>query len=400
MTLERRVLIWMCVLVGVNQLGFGAMVPSLALYAKSFGVSATAIGLAIAVYGLARFFSAVPSGQAADRLGRRSALAIGGLVATVGNLWCAVAATFPEFIAARFVAGFGAGMILTTGIVVLADITTPAHRGRTMAIYQGTFLFAVGIGPFPGGLLAEHYGLAAPFVAYGLASLIVTVVAWFAVPETRDLARERDSATGKTLPPFAMQMRLLGSQIGFLLVSLLSFMNAVVRTGGLFALIPLIGTEQLRLSVAAVGFALMLGSVAGLVAAYPAGWLTDRFGRKAVIVPANIFTGVSMVLYCLAPNYGWFIAAAVAWGTASSVGGAAPTAYAADSAPPGMNAAAMSTFRMLGDAGYVIGPIALGLLADAYGAVVALMTAAGLLVLAGLVFALLAPETHRGQKGG
>ena len=121
---------------------------------------------------------------------------------------------------------------------------------------------------------------------------------------------------------------------------------------------------------------------------------------QAVIVPANIFTGLSMVLYCLAPNYGWFIAAAIAWGTASSIGGAAPTAYAADSAPPGMNAAAMSTFRMLGDAGYVIGPIALGLLADGYGTVVALATAAALLVMVGLVFALLAPETHRGQRGG
>ena len=400
MPLERRVLMSMCVLVAVNQLGFGAMVPSLALYAKSFGVSASAIGLAIAVYGLARVFSAVPSGQVADRLGRRSALAIGGLVSTVGNIWCALAVSYPEFIAARFVAGFGAGMILTTGIVVLADITTPAHRGRTMAIYQSTFLFAVGIGPFPGGLLAEHYGLAAPFVAYGIASFIVTVVAWFAVPETRDLAREGSGTKGKPLPPFATQMKLLGSQIGFLLVSLMSFMNAVVRTGGLFALIPLIGTEQLGLSVAAVGFALMLGSVAGLIAAYPAGWLTDRFGRKAVIVPANIFTGLSMVLYCLAPNYGWFIAAAIAWGTASSIGGAAPTAYAADSAPPGMNAAAMSTFRMLGDAGYVIGPIALGLLADGYGTVVALATAAALLVMVGLVFALLAPETHRGQRGG
>ena len=105
MPLERRVLMSMCVLVAVNQLGFGAMVPSLALYAKSFGVSASAIGLAIAVYGLARVFSAVPSGQVADRLGRRSALAIGGLVSTVGNIWCALAVSYPEFIAARFVAG-------------------------------------------------------------------------------------------------------------------------------------------------------------------------------------------------------------------------------------------------------------------------------------------------------
>jgi MFS transporter, DHA1 family, multidrug resistance protein len=82
MTLERRVLVWMCVLVAANQLGFGAMVPSLPLYAHSFGVPASLIGMAVAAYGLARFAGALP-----------------------------------------------AGLILTTGQVMLADISTPDWRG-------------------------------------------------------------------------------------------------------------------------------------------------------------------------------------------------------------------------------------------------------------------------------
>src|SRR2546430_460014 len=47
-----RILVWMCVLIAVNQLGFGSIVPVLALYARSFGVTQWAIGFAIAVYGL------------------------------------------------------------------------------------------------------------------------------------------------------------------------------------------------------------------------------------------------------------------------------------------------------------------------------------------------------------
>jgi MFS family permease len=397
MPLERRVLVWMCVLVAVNQLGFGAMIPSLPLYAQSFGVPASAIGLAIAVYGLARFATALPAGQLSDRLGRRPTLAIGGLVSAFGNLWCAWATAYPEFIAARFVAGAGAGLILTTGQVVLADISTPERRGRTIAIYQATFLFAVGIGPFPGGLLAEHFGLAAPFIAYGSASALATVVAWFAVSETRDLRSTRASREGPR-PTFIKQLRLLVGNIGFLLVSIISLMNAVVRTGGLFAIVPTLVTLRLGLSVTAIGFGMMIGSVLGLLAAYPAGWLTDRFGRKAVIVPATVITGISMLLFCLAPSYAWFVAACIAWGVASSVGGAAPAAYAADSAPPGMNAAAMSTFRMTGDAGYVIGPLALGLIADLHGPVSALVVSALLLVIMGAIFALVAPETHKGGR--
>ena len=83
------------------------------------------------------------------------------------------------------------------------------------------------------------------------------------------------------------------------------------------------------------------------------------------------------------------------WGVASSVGGSAPAAYAADLAPPGMNAAAMSTYRMLSDFGYVIGPIALGLIVDGYGSITALVAAAALTILIGLAFRQLAPESHR-----
>ena len=106
-------------------------------------------------------------------------------------------------------------------------------------------------------------------------------------------------------------------------------------------------------------------------------------------------TGLSMALYCIAPTYLWFAAASIVWGVASSVGGSAPAAYAADTAPPGMNAAAMSTFRMMGDAGYVIGPLLLGFVTDVYGPVTALLWPAALLVLVGIVFAVVAPETNR-----
>jgi DHA1 family multidrug resistance protein-like MFS transporter len=111
-------------------------------------------------------------------------------------------------------------------------------------------------------------------------------------------------------------------------------------------------------------------------------------------VPATLISGTSMVLFCFAPNYAWFTAACIVWGIAISAGGSAPAAYAADTAPPGMNAAAMSTFRMTGDLGYVIGPLALGLIADLYGPVTALLSGAGALILVGAAFALIAAETH------
>ena len=390
-----RILVWMCVLIGANQLGFGSVIPALALYAHSFGVQQTAIGLAVAVYGLARFLVALPAGRLADGLGRRATLAAGGLLTATGNLLCAQAPTFAVFVLARFVAGAGAGLVMIAGQIVLADITTPERRGRVMAIYQGVFLFAVGIGPLPGGVLAERFGLAAPFLAYAAAGAVVGALAWLRVPETKDLRRADGAVSGEALPRFALQIRRLTRDVGFMLVSLVSFVNAVARTGALFSLIPLLARERLGLTTDRIGVGLALTSLVGLAFIYPSGALVDRYGRKLVIVPATLVAGLSLGVFLAAGSYVGFVAACVVWGVAVGISGAAPAAYAADVAPAGMNAAAMSAFRMLSDVGYVLGPLVLGLVADLLGVDAAVATAAVLLVAVGLVFGRFAPETFR-----
>src|SRR5437016_9471095 len=108
----------MCVLIAVNQLGFGSVIPVAPLYAASFGVPVSAIGLTIALYGLARFLFAVPAGRLADRIGRRGTLALGGMVTLVGNLLCALAPSYVLFLGARFVAGAGAAFTLTAAQIV------------------------------------------------------------------------------------------------------------------------------------------------------------------------------------------------------------------------------------------------------------------------------------------
>ena len=116
-----------------------------------------------------------------------------------------------------------------------------------------------------------------------------------------------------------------------------------------------------------------------------------------MIVPATIVAGVSLVLFLTASSYAWFLVACITWSIAVGISGAAPAAYAADVAPHGMNAAAMSTFRMLSDLGYVIGPLVLGIVTDGVGANAALGGTAACLVVVGLLFWRLAPETYRAR---
>ncbi|MBH67059.1 MAG: MFS transporter [Rhodospirillaceae bacterium] len=394
MTFERQVLTWMCILIFVNQLGFGVMVPSLPVYAETFNVSSAAIGGAIAVYGFARFVMAIPSGQVSDNWGRKPALAMGGLLAAIGNFLSVYFETYPEFLIARFLAGAGAGMVVTTGTVILADITTPARRGRVIAIYQGTFIFAVGIGPLPGGLIAQSFGLLAPFWFCAIASLVAGLLALFKVPETRHLAKAEEIA-GTELPSLITQLKMLWGNIGFVLVSGVALAHALTRTGGLFNIVPIIGSFRIQLPYDQIGIALAVGSLLGLCTVYPAGMAVDRWGRKSVIVPFTLLTGCSFLLFAASDSFFLFAAANALWGIASGIGGSAPAAYAADSAPPGMNASAMSMFRMLGDIGYVIGPILMGLVVDLHGTNMALYIATFILISIGTAFAKFAPESYK-----
>jgi predicted MFS family arabinose efflux permease len=260
-----------------------------------------------------------------------------------------------------------------------------------MAIYQGVFLFAVGVGPMPGGLLAERFGLTAPFLVYTIAGVVAAIVSWVSIPETRAGQSSAAVVAAADLPAFGAQIRLLTGRIGFVLATLISFMGAVARTGALFNVIPVLARDRLGLSADRIGVGLALASLVGLVVIYPSGMLVDRFGRKLLIVPATVMAAVSMLVFIAAPSYGWFLTACVVWSLAAGVSGVAPAAYAADVAPPGMNAAAMSAFRMLSDAGYVLGPIALGVITDLFGADVALAAAAVLLTAAAVLFGRYAP---------
>jgi MFS transporter, DHA1 family, multidrug resistance protein len=388
-----RILVWMCVLISVNQLGFGAIVPVVPLFAEEFGVSHSAIGLTIAVFGLARFLVNIPAAGLADRRGRRYALAAGGVVTVIGTIGCALAPTYELFLAARFVAGAGAAFVLTGGQIVVADISTNQNRGRVMAIYQGVFLVTVGAGAFPGGWLAENISLAAPFWVSAALAGLVSVLAWFFVPETRQLAHRRRSATAVQPLSARGEMAAVLAARGFLLISLVGFAATAARTGALFNVIPLFAEDEIGLGPDQIGIGIGLVSIVALVFVYPSGLLVDRFGRKAIIVPSTLLSAAAMLLFGLATSFEFYLFASLVWSTASGISGATPAAYAADIAPPGMVAPAMGLFRAISDSGYVIGPLALGALADATSSIRALQVTAATLLAIGLLFAFRAPES-------
>ena len=384
------ILVSLCVLIAVNNLSVGNIIPSIALYARSFDVLQWAIGLAVGISGVARLVFTIPTGSMANKFGRTKALAFGGLVAAFGNLLCAYSPNYPIFLFARFVAGIGSGMIVTAGQIVLVDITNSENRGRVMSIHRAISTFALGIGPYPGGFLAAHYGLKAPFLFSVVAGGIASIVAWFLVPETYIFGKNLLADKNEKLP-FKSQVKILFSQKGFALVTAIGLLISAARAGGFSSLVPILGSDRLSLTTEQIGFCIAVSSVVGLLLTYPSGVLVDRYGHKFAIVPAMVLAGLSLFLFAFVPSYPWFMAGCVVWTAAISISGLAPIAYAANLAPAGMNAAAVSSFHLFADIGYLLGPVGIGLMADYWGVNFALFAIALIIAAGGIVFGIRAP---------
>jgi multidrug resistance protein len=378
--------------IAVNQLGFGIVVPVTPIYARTFGVSEVAVGLVVAVYGLGRFLFNLPAGQAADRLGRKPVIFAGTMVTCLGSVLCGLASDFPQLLAFRFVGGIGAAVVITGVQIVVADVATQQTRGRMMATYMGFFTFAVGVGPSVGGLIAAVAGPRAPFFAFAALAALAGSIALIQLPETRSVPGAVSPQTADSGGTGRGTARLLLTNVGFLTISIVTFVQFFNRTGAIFAVVPLMGVERLGLDAATIGFALTAASLCNIALVGVAGALVDRYGRKPVIVPGCLISAIAFAGFAIATGYPAFVLSAVLWGVSGAfVAGSA--AYAADQAPPGANGVTMGIYRMLADLGYVVGPVLLGLIAGAAGAEGSLVVASALSVLTMLPFLLLAPET-------
>lgn len=393
-----RSFIALCALILVNQIGFGLITPVLPAYAKSFGLDAGSIGLVIGIYGFARFIANVPAGQIAERRGRRQVLLLGTAVTSIASALIATAGTLPELLAYRLLAGLGAATVITGGQIMVGDIATPENRGRMMSMYQGVFLLGVSLGPAPGGILADHFGLRAPFIAYAVFSGAACLVAMLLIRETRPTAAQREatsaaSAASSTPTTGSLRQTLAGR--AFLLIGFVSFAQFAARTGALFTLVPLLGDEVVHLTASQIGFALTVVNILMIATVYFSGVLADRFGRKPVIAPATVVAGVGLALFAFSTTYPMYVVAAAVWGLGAGLSGPAPAAYVADLAPPALRAPVFGYFRSMADVGYIVGPVALGWLASRVGYVTPMLITAGTITLAGALFWIFAPEFHR-----
>jgi len=260
-----------------------------------------------------------------------------------------------------------------------------------MSLYWGSFLLGTSFGPTLGGFIGEYLGYQDVFLSFFALSLIATIFGYFLIPETR-----QNKNTPAKLPDPDVNKAVstpLSRNISFWLICAMVLITLITISGNQITLVPIMGYERLGLTEGQVGLALTVVAVMQLIIVPFAGRLSDRLGRKRLIVPGGMVTVLGLLLFTRAGSYLFFLFSSAILGLGRGFGGPVPTAYAADIASPEDYERTMAIYRAVSDAGWVIGPIMLGWLKDVSGINSPFFLAAGLLFVATICFASLAKET-------
>jgi len=398
--LEHEQLLMISISTVLVMAGQGVVGPVLPVFADQFGVGTAMIGLTLSTFALARLILNVPLGVLADRYGRRMLLISGPPVTAVGMIGSGFSQDIVQLLAWRFVAGAGSAMYMTGAQIYLADISTPENRARFIGTNQGALLLGVSIGPGVGGLIAEFWGLRAPFYVVGLAALVATVYAYIRLPETRDqaLAQAAEDAAarardGEPEPPRSRVWLAMITSRDFVAVSLVTMSIFFTRTAARQTLLPLLVAARFDFSAGTIGLLFTAMAFLNMILIAPAAWLADTFGRKWAIVPSGFTTVGGLLLVGYAPNVPLLLIGSMILALGTSIAGPAPAAYAADIAPPHLRGLAMGLYRSSGDIGFMIGPPLLGALADATSYGWGMSANAVFVGVASLIFLLFARET-------
>lgn len=160
----------------VDLVGFGLIIPLLPFYGEHFHASPATVGLLMAIYSFAQFLAAPMWGRLSDRFGRRPVLVITLGGATLSYLWLAFAQELWMLFAARALGGLMAGNI-ATAFAYVADVTTPANRARGMGIVGAAFGLGFIFGPAIGGMLAGHDPANADYTSPALLAMALSATA-------------------------------------------------------------------------------------------------------------------------------------------------------------------------------------------------------------------------------
>ena len=364
---------------------------------EEFGlVARTAIFAFIMVFGVTKAAANYFAGRWSDAWGRKTVLVAGWLVAAPVPFLLIWAPSWNWVLFANVLLGASQGLTWSTTVIMKIDLVGPERRGLAMGVNEFAGYFAVGAAALGTGWLAARYGLRPqPFylgIGFVVAGLALSVLA---VRETRHHV-DHESTLWEPPPGGVPTQREI-----FWRTSLFDKnLSSVSQAGLVNNLNDGMAWGVFPLFFAASG--MPLRDIGTLTAIYPAVWgvgqlftgaLSDRVGRKWLIVTGMWAQAAGIGMIALSDDFSGFAVASIVLGAGTAM--VYPTLLAAigDVAHPQWRASAVGVYRLWRDLGYAVGALLAGVVADRFGLRDAIWTVSVLTFASGVLAAVRMSET-------
>jgi MFS family permease len=341
---------------------FYFLLITLPIYIKEIGGTESEIGLIIGVFTISAVVLRPFIGQEVDRRGRKKILIAGLLVFLMSMLLYNYTNSVTSLLLLRVFHGIGWGAATTAATTLIADIAPPKRRGEAMGIFGMASNVAMAIGPVLSMILLQAYDFPILFMI-GAGIALVSLLLALPISETIALHPKTSLFSREAL--FASTLMFA---VSLTYGSLMSFLSLFAQKQG-------IANPGLFFTV----FAMTLI----LVRAF-AGKLSDKKGRKFVILPGMILTASGLWVLSTASSLPVFLIAALLYGLGFGLVHPSLMALLVDSVSEEGLGAAMGTFTASFDLGIGMGSIILGFVLQYFGFQV-LYSISGLIVLAGAI---------------
>ncbi|HZB97990.1 MAG TPA: MFS transporter [Candidatus Sulfotelmatobacter sp.] len=336
-----------CIALSTDLLVYGMAIPVLPALATAEGIQPWAVGVLFASFAAALIVATPFVGWWIDRAGTRSPMLLGLLGLGASTLLFAFSHTFMLLLLARVLQGIAGAVSWVAGLALIAATHPAEVRGRAMGAALSLATAGFLIGPPLAGVLYQHFGQPAPFLAAAAVAFADGAARWLLIPAGRG---DDEGRASRALPrdprlPLVAILVVLGA-------ALLGFLEPIL---------PLHLTRSLGTSPAVVGL-VFGGAVLASAAATPvSGAAADR-GIGLPVAALGLLLGSAALLAMAWLTSLWAITLAL---VVVAVGGSAvlaPTlalmAEFAESGDPPAFGAAYGIYNLVFAVGLTVGPAA------------------------------------------
>jgi DHA1 family tetracycline resistance protein-like MFS transporter len=358
----------------MDLVGFGIVLPLLPFFAAKFHATPLTIGFLYSVYSICQLIFSPIWGGLSDRIGRRPVMLISTFGSATSYLIFAWAPSLSILFFSRILAGAMGGNVSTAQAYV-ADVTSPAERSRGMGLIGAAFGIGFMLGPALASLATAVVSedAAHPFAAAGILAAVLSAVSFllvcFKLPETvrPNATPQAQSRAGIFTVSFWRSIRKTarGAQpeARHLPMCLACVLLISLSQSSLYGAFPLYCREALGMHVSAVGliFAWM-GLVTVLVQGGGIRPIVRRFGEVPVFVTGCALMAAGLALIPILPGRDGVFAATALLALGAGMSGPTIFSLTSQAAAEGSAGQTMGFSQGMSGLGRAVGPSWGGLL--------------------------------------